>query len=194
MARTEIDGDQILDHSIQKKDLDILTSGQAVITDVQVVGAGLSITYTGADAGTGKVTISLNSGGFGTSFYPFEKVGEEVTTDNGFIQYAEFTTPLLTTGIYIIHFAANVTNSSKKTIGLQFNWRLNGVTTYAPIHESYNAPTTADIYETRSAFKVVIVTAEGTVSVQTSYGFTTAGGTAKINLSDVYLFKAAELP
>lgn len=194
MPRTEIDGDQVLDGSIQKKDLDILTSGQAVITDIEVMGAGLTMTYTGADTGTGKITLTLDSGGFGTSFYPFEKIGEETTTSNGWVQYAEFTTPNIPSGIYIIHFSASVTCSSKKTLGLQYNWKLDGVTPYATIHESFNSPTTANIYETRSAFKVVIVTEDGTVSVETNYGQTTAGGTAKIDLSDVYLFKASELP
>ena len=58
MARTEIDGRFIKDKSVRKEDLDTTTPGHSVITSVNVVPP-LSMTYTGADPGTGDVTISL---------------------------------------------------------------------------------------------------------------------------------------
>lgn len=192
MPRTEIDGEQILDGSVQKKDLDILTSGQSVITDVQVVGAGLSVTYTGADTGTGRVTIELNSGGFGTAYHPYSKDGIETTASNGWVQYDLVTTPIVPAGIYVIHFTADVTNSSKKTLGLQVNWR-KGIEAWTEIHNTINPPALADVYETRASFHQAVLTADDTISIQINYGQTIQGGTASIRSHDVYLFKVAEL-
>lgn len=57
MPITAPSGRQILDGSIQRVDLDTTTVGQAVIRKV-VQGAGISLSATGADAGTGDVTIT----------------------------------------------------------------------------------------------------------------------------------------
>lgn len=57
MPITAPSGRQILDGSIQRADLDATTVGQAVIRKV-VQGAGISLSSTGADAGTGDVTVS----------------------------------------------------------------------------------------------------------------------------------------
>ena len=58
MPRTQLNARQILDGDIQKTDLDTTTPGQAVITKL-VAGAGVSLTSTGVDAGTGDVTIGI---------------------------------------------------------------------------------------------------------------------------------------
>lgn len=58
MARTQVGGKLIADGSIQRADLDTSTAGQAVITKV-VAGTHVSITQTGADDGTGDVTINV---------------------------------------------------------------------------------------------------------------------------------------
>jgi hypothetical protein len=58
MARTQPTGKQILDGSIQRADLDTTTVGQAVSTKL-VQGTGVSLSSTGADAGTGDVTVAL---------------------------------------------------------------------------------------------------------------------------------------
>lgn len=60
MAQTEISGKRIKDGSVQRKDLDSDTPGQAVVKKV-VAGTGISISSTGADAGTGDVTISASA-------------------------------------------------------------------------------------------------------------------------------------
>lgn len=78
MSRTEIDSDQVLDDSltsqdikdgeIKRQDIDILTVGQSLIRKV-LVGIGLRISSsTGADAGTGDVTIVNKSGNYGQDY------------------------------------------------------------------------------------------------------------------------------
>jgi hypothetical protein len=58
VARTQITGDQVKDATIQRKDLDVTTTGQAVATKV-VAGDNISISSTGVDSGTGDVTVSV---------------------------------------------------------------------------------------------------------------------------------------
>ena len=60
MARTEIDGGQILDGSVQRKDLDDTTIGQSVIKKLTVIGRGIVKTFTGTDDGTGDVEIKID--------------------------------------------------------------------------------------------------------------------------------------
>lgn len=64
MAKTEITGDQILDGTVNRDDLDTTTSGGAVISKV-IAGTNVTLTYTGADPGTGDVTINFVGGGGG---------------------------------------------------------------------------------------------------------------------------------
>lgn len=59
MARTQLSGLAIQDGSLQRTDMDITTPGQAVITKV-VAGSTMKITSTGADEGTGDVTIEVS--------------------------------------------------------------------------------------------------------------------------------------
>jgi hypothetical protein len=57
MATTTVRGTQVLDGTIQRADLDIATVGQAVLRKL-VQGTGITLNSTGADAGTGDVTIN----------------------------------------------------------------------------------------------------------------------------------------
>jgi hypothetical protein len=57
MAITSIRGKQIVDGSVQRADLDTTTVGQAVAAKL-VQGTNIALSSTGADAGTGDVTIS----------------------------------------------------------------------------------------------------------------------------------------
>ena len=58
MSKTELSGKQVKDGSVQRVDLDVSTSGQAVTTKI-VAGDNISLSSTGVDAGTGDVTVSL---------------------------------------------------------------------------------------------------------------------------------------
>ena len=60
MGVTRVTGKNIKDASVQRSDLDISTTGEAVIRKA-VAGTGVSLSSTGADAGTGDVTISISS-------------------------------------------------------------------------------------------------------------------------------------
>jgi len=64
MAQTMVRGTQVLDHTIQRDDLDTSTVGNAVIAKV-IQGTNVTISSTGADSGTGDVTISVPTGGQG---------------------------------------------------------------------------------------------------------------------------------
>jgi hypothetical protein len=57
MATTVVRGGQIKDATIQRVDLDTSTAGQAVVAKI-VQGTGITISSTGADSGTGDVTIN----------------------------------------------------------------------------------------------------------------------------------------
>lgn len=57
MGRTTIGTKLVRDGSVRKEDIDILTVGQALITDVKA-GNGIELTSTGADEGTGSVEIT----------------------------------------------------------------------------------------------------------------------------------------
>jgi len=54
-------GDDILDGSVQRKDLDVSTPGQAVVRRI-IAGTNISIGSTGIDSGTGDVTINASGG------------------------------------------------------------------------------------------------------------------------------------
>jgi hypothetical protein len=62
MPQTVIRGTQILNNTVQRQDLDTSTVGQALVTKI-VQGAGITLSSTGADSGTGDVTVaSVNPG------------------------------------------------------------------------------------------------------------------------------------
>lgn len=65
MARTQITGQQVGDGTVQRADLDVSTSGSAVIRKV-IAGTGISLVSTGPDAGTGDVTITATGGAAST--------------------------------------------------------------------------------------------------------------------------------
>jgi hypothetical protein len=60
MAATTVRGGQVRDATIQRVDVDVATVGQALIRKL-IQGTGISLSSTGADAGTGDVTASLLS-------------------------------------------------------------------------------------------------------------------------------------
>lgn len=57
MAKTEVTSTQIKDGTVNRDDLNTTTAGKAVVAKI-IQGSGISISSTGADAGTGDVTIS----------------------------------------------------------------------------------------------------------------------------------------
>jgi hypothetical protein len=57
MAKTEITSEQIKNQNIKREDVNTTEEGQALITKV-VAGTGIAIASTGADSGTGDVTVS----------------------------------------------------------------------------------------------------------------------------------------
>jgi hypothetical protein len=60
MPRTEVRSAQIKDATIGRDDLNLATPGQAVVAKI-VAGAGVTLSSTGADTGTGDVTVSVSS-------------------------------------------------------------------------------------------------------------------------------------
>jgi hypothetical protein len=68
MAVTTIRGAQVLAGTIQRVDLDAITVGQAVVRKL-VQGSNITLSSTGADAGTGDVTVSATAGTAGKSAY-----------------------------------------------------------------------------------------------------------------------------
>jgi len=64
MGKTSIGTRLIRDDSVNRDDVDINTVGKSLITKV-IEGSNINISWTGADAGTGDVTISAASAGGG---------------------------------------------------------------------------------------------------------------------------------
>lgn len=60
MAKTQITGSQVLDRSITIDDIDTTSAGKALVTRI-LAGNGISLQSTGADTGTGVVTVSSGS-------------------------------------------------------------------------------------------------------------------------------------
>jgi len=79
MAATNVRGGQIGDGTVQRVDLDVATIGQAVIRKI-VQGTNITISSTGADSGTGDVTINA-AGGSATDYVIGGYVKGEVLTD-----------------------------------------------------------------------------------------------------------------
>jgi hypothetical protein len=100
MPKTVIRGAQVLDGSIQRADLDTSTVGQAVVAKL-VQGSNVTLSSTGADSGTGDVTISVPGGGVGPTGKP-----AYTNTTGGFTVPAAGST-----------IAVNVSDTSWMTIG-----------------------------------------------------------------------------
>jgi hypothetical protein len=64
MPQTVIRGTQILNNTVQRQDLDTSTVGQALVTKI-VQGTNVVLSSSGADSGTGDVTINVPGGGVG---------------------------------------------------------------------------------------------------------------------------------
>ncbi len=62
MARTQLKTAQLGDEEVGRADLNSTTVGKAVVKKI-IQGTGISLSSTGADAGTGDVTISATGGG-----------------------------------------------------------------------------------------------------------------------------------
>jgi hypothetical protein len=61
MANTQVRGNQLKDGDVARDDLNTTTAGKAVVRKI-VQGTGISLSSTGADAGTGDVTINAEAG------------------------------------------------------------------------------------------------------------------------------------
>jgi hypothetical protein len=87
MARTQIGTTLIEDGSVRRSDIDVATSGQALITKV-LVNSPLTISSTGVNSGTGDVTLGLSTSNLVTSFNTrvgaVVLTGADVTTALGF--------------------------------------------------------------------------------------------------------------
>lgn len=57
MAKTRVRSKQLKDPTIQRKDLNTTVAGKAVITKI-IAGTGVTLSSTGANSGTGDVTIN----------------------------------------------------------------------------------------------------------------------------------------
>ena len=83
MPLTQTTGRQIADGSIERVDLNTTKTGAAVITKV-IAGTGVTIANTGVDAGTGDVTISVNSSGATSQSSVVNIVASNATIVNNF--------------------------------------------------------------------------------------------------------------
>jgi len=83
MARTQIDGDQIQSETIDEseirnqgvwaEDLNTTSTGHAVVRKV-LTSSGLTLSYTGVDAGTGDVVLTVSTGYVATMHRPLDQL------------------------------------------------------------------------------------------------------------------------
>ena len=195
MSRTGIDGDQVQDEtltgvdvlndSIEAQDLNTTTPGQAVITKIVATGGLELLSSTGADPGTGIVTLKAAAGGFGGDFYSaFDETLSSTTSNNWITKIEDTTEPVSKDGQYIIIYTAEVGQSQKqKRIGSRISYRTNGGA-YIVISDIQDALSTPDVFQLRTGFFIIPSVAIGdTISVRIEYGQTDDGGIGRIKNS-----------
>jgi hypothetical protein len=108
MAATTVRGAQVRDATIQRVDVDVATAGQALIRKV-VQGTLMSISSTGADAGTGDATLNFDTAGgdaryltldfttVGNASYTVLAADRVIMTTTTFTATRTFTLPLCST-------------------------------------------------------------------------------------------------
>jgi len=82
MARTEVRSAQIKDSTVGRADIDTVTPGAAIVAKI-VAGSGVSLSWTGADSGTGDVTITNTASGSGDVVGPASAVDNSVALYSG---------------------------------------------------------------------------------------------------------------
>jgi len=105
MTQTTVTGKQIKDDTVYREDLNTDLTGHALITKV-IAGTGISITYTGVDAGTGDVTINAT----GTS---------GVTTIGTIDSQTKSANGLVISGVNLYAQSADASNPGLITISAQ---------------------------------------------------------------------------
>jgi len=99
MSQTKVGKFQVLDEGVERSHININTTGKAVITKI-IPGTYMSFSSTGADSGTGDVTINCTlEGGTGLPFY-FNPLVTDTDPENGYLKLNN-STPSLSTKIYI---------------------------------------------------------------------------------------------
>ncbi len=83
MATTQVRSEQIGDTQIKRADLNTATSGSAVVTKI-IGGTNVTLGSTGADAGTGDVTINASSGG-GMTWTEVTGTSQTAATSTGYL-------------------------------------------------------------------------------------------------------------
>lgn len=195
MPRTQLPSTLIGDETIVRADLNITTTGSAVIRRL-IQGTGITISSTGVDTGTGDVTVSINSSSVVTSFNTrtgaVTLTSGDVTTALGFTPisgYTETDTLATVTGrgattstsLTLTGGALTLNNGTSNRI----SFGLNGVA--LPTFSSYSAGVKLVLYNSVQAadagFTIGIAntnfffTTGTTGSGYTFYGGTTAAMT-----------------
>lgn len=173
MARTQISGRLIEDSSVGRPDVNVTTSGQALITKL-IVGSGLDSSQTGVDPGTGDVTISLNTSNLVTSFNSrlgaVTLTGTDVTNALGFTPISGETYLGTVTSIIAGTGLTGGTITSSGTIGLANSGVTAGSYTSANI--------TVD-----ATGRITAASSGGTSSTPNLTQVTTAGSTSTNNIT-----------
>lgn len=196
MSRTGIDGDQvqdesltgddILDGSVGVDDINTGTVGKALITKVLATGGLEMESYTGADEGTGIVTLKAAAGGFGGDFYSEFDASENSTTSGGWVNKINDTTDALTKdGNYIIIYSMEMGQTKKqKQVGSLVRFRIKTGGSNGPwttISDIRDGLSNNNVFQLRTGIYIIEgLTAGQKIQVQMRYGQIDDGGTGKI--------------
>lgn len=82
MPKTEVRSAQILNATVGRSDINTATPGEAIVAKI-VAGTGITISSTGADTGTGDVTITSTASGTGDVVGPGSSIDNEVALFSG---------------------------------------------------------------------------------------------------------------
>jgi hypothetical protein len=159
MPKTEVRSGQIKDGEVKRDDLNTATSGQAVITKL-LAGSGITIdSSTGADSGTGDVTISSSGGGGASDFFS----GSVQTTDATPTTLLELEVPEEETSSFIATVAARGPSDKNYWITIEGGVRRNTagnatlVGTVAKVSDTENsAPYLADVIVSGAYLRVQV--------------------------------------
>jgi len=126
LARTSVKSEQIKDAEVKRSDINITQTGEAMIRRL-IAGTNISISSTGADSGTGDVTVSVSS----TPNFSSLSIGSSTVIDSSRnitnIGTISNSGTITSTGSNIVHVVNSTTASTWGGYGVQRSGTYKGI-------------------------------------------------------------------
>lgn len=198
MGRTQIDTEQI--REVQRNDLDVSTTGQAVVAKV-LSSEGVAHSSTGGDSGTGDVTVKLDVNGLTADASPDSSADFVPSFDNSAGTHKKVLMKNIKNGKYTVGITVDgagsvVTNGEKGFKQVNFSGTLTGVTLLADASGNVRFNITKGAYADYPGSMVSIVGANNAeLSSAQKASITLDGGwTTSISAGDILVFSIVATP